>query len=95
MLNDDLLNREYENVALQAQKYVYQAKLQKCQDAITHLKTRYVTHTKYPGKENVIIIVRKHATSTKDKYDLPYYISRIQRQKTYVKPKWFYRHFPE
>ena len=29
-LNDDLQNREYENVTLKAQKDVYQAKLQKC-----------------------------------------------------------------
>ena len=36
LLNDDLQKREYENVALQAQKNVYQAELQKCQDIITH-----------------------------------------------------------
>ena len=30
LLNDNLQNHEYENVALQAQKNVYQAKLQKC-----------------------------------------------------------------
>ena len=29
---------QYENMALQAQKDVYQAESQKCQDAITHLK---------------------------------------------------------
>ena len=49
LLNDDLQNREYENVALQAQKDVYHAELQKCQDAITHLKTRYVPHARNPG----------------------------------------------
>ena len=60
LLNDDLQNREYENVALQAQRDVYQAELQKCQDIITHLKTCYVTQAKNLGKDNTIIIVWKH-----------------------------------
>ena len=30
LLNDDLKNREYENMALQAQKDVYKEQLQKC-----------------------------------------------------------------
>ena len=42
---------------------MYQAELQKFQDTITHLKARYVTHARNPGKENIIIIVRKHTTS--------------------------------
>ena len=33
---------QYENVALQAQRDVYHAESQKCQDTIIHLKTRYV-----------------------------------------------------
>ena len=78
MLNDDLQNREYENVALQAQKVVYQAELQKCEDIITHLKIRYVPHAGDPGKDNIIIIVRKHTTPANDKFhDLPYYFARI------------------
>ena len=86
LLNDDLKNRDnqiqaiqYKNVALQAQRDVYQAELKKCQDIITHLKTRYVPHAKDPRKDNIIIIVQKHTTSANDKYhDLPYYVSRIQ-----------------
>ena len=35
--NDDIKNREYENVALQAQRHVYQAQLEKCQDQIRDL----------------------------------------------------------
>ena len=57
LLNDDLQNREYENVALQAQRDVYQTQLQKCQDTIIHLKTRYVDHARDSGKDNIIIIV--------------------------------------
>ena len=96
LLNDDLENRQYENVALQAQRDVYQAQLQRCQDTITHLRTRYVDHARDPGKDNIIIIVRKHTTSANDKYhDLPYYVARIQRRKRYVKLRWFDRHFPD
>ena len=57
LFNDDLQKREYENVALEAQRDVYQAELQKCQDIITHLETRYVPHAKNLGKDNIIIIV--------------------------------------
>ena len=96
MLNDDLQNREYENVALQARKDVYQAELQKCQDTITHLKTLYVPHAKNLGKDNIIIFVWKHTVSAKDKYhDLPYYVARIQWRKRYVKLRWFDQHFSD
>ena len=96
MLNDDLKNCDYEKVVLQAQKGVYQAELQKYQDIITHLETRYVPHAKNPGKDNIVIIVRKHTTPANDKYDgLPYYVARIQRRKRYVKLRWFDRHFPD
>ena len=102
LFNDDLKNRDnqiqaiqYESVALQAEKDVYQAELQKCQDTITHLETRYVPHPKNPGKDNIIII-RKHTPSANDKFhDLPCYIARIQRRKRYVKLRWFDRHFPD
>ena len=40
LINDDLQNREYEHVALQAQRNVYQVQLQRCQDTIIHPRTR-------------------------------------------------------
>ena len=83
-------------VVRSAQRYVYQAELQKYQDIITHLETRYVPHAKNPGKDNIVIIVRKHTTPANDKYHgLPYYVARIQRRKRYVKLRWFDRHFPD
>ena len=89
LLSDDLQGRnnqihaiKYEKVALQAQRDVYQAQLQKCQDTIIHLKTRYVDHARDSGKDNIIIIVRKHTRPANDKYhDLPCYVTRIQRHK--------------
>ena len=103
LMNDDLQGRDnqiwpikYENVALQAQRYVYQAQLQRYQDTITRLRTRYVDHARDPGKDNIIIILRKHTKPANDKFHgLPYYIARIQRRKRYVKKKWFVRHFPD
>ena len=80
LMNDDLQDCDnqiqsikYENAALQVQRDVYQAQLQRCQDTITHLKTDYVDHARDPGKGNIIIIVRKHTTPANDKYhDLLY-----------------------
>ena len=70
---------QYENVALQAQRDVYQTQLQKCQDTIIHLKTRCVPHARDPGKNKNIIIVLKHATPAGDKFhNLAFYVARIQ-----------------
>ena len=67
LLNDDLQNCDnqtqaihYENVALQAQRDVYQTQLQRCQDAITHLRTRYVDHARDPGKGNYCHCTKTH-----------------------------------
>ena len=59
-MNDDLQDRDnqiqaikYENVALQAQRDVNPVELQKCQDNITHLRTRYIDHVRDPSKDNI------------------------------------------
>ena len=77
---------QYENAALQAQRDVYQAHLQRCQDTISHLRPSYVDHAKDPRKYSIIIIIRKHTMPANDKYyNLPYYVARIQRRKRYAK----------
>ena len=87
---------QYQNLTLQAQRDVYQAELQKCQDPITHPKTRYISHARDLCKDIIIIIVRTRTTPANDKFhDLPYYVARIQRRKRYVKLKWFDQHFPD
>ena len=81
LLNDDLKDREHDNVALQAQRDVYKEQLQKCQDIITHLKKRYVPHAKDPDKDNIVMIIEKNTTPEEDEfYEYPYYIARIQRR---------------
>ena len=83
-------------MALQPERDVYQTHLQKCQDTIIHLWTRYVDHARDSGKDNISIIVRKYTEPANDKFhDLPYYVVRIQRRKRYVKLGRFDRHFPE
>ena len=72
LLNDNRKNHDnqiqaiqYENVALQAQRDVYKDQLQKCEDIIAHLRTRYVDHAKDPGKDNIVMIIEKNTENTK------------------------------
>ena len=95
-MKDDLQAIKYENVAFQAQRDVYQAQLQGCQDTITHLRTRYLDYARVPGKDSVIINVRKHTASVNDKFhDLPYHITKMQWRKRYIKLRWLDRYFPD
>ena len=61
---------------------------------IIYLKTLYIDHARDPGKDNIIITVRKYTTPANDKFpDLLYYVARTQRRKRHVKLRWFDRHF--
>ena len=72
MLNDDLKNREHDNVALQAQRDVYKEQLEKRQDIITHLKKCHVLHAKDLGKDNIVMIIEKNSTPEEDGfYEFP------------------------
>ena len=60
LLNNYLQNREYEKVALQAQRDVYQAQPQNCQDQIRDfIINRHVPRVNDPGKDNVVMIIEK------------------------------------
>ena len=90
LLNNDLKNREHENVPLQAQRDVYKEQLQKCQDTITHLKKRHVLHAKGPGKDNIVMITEKNTTPKEDEfYEFRYYVAWIQRRFINTKKRWF------
>ena len=87
---------EYENVGLQGETTAYQAQLQVSQNRITELVERHVDHCRNTSKDNIVTIVRKPTTPENDKYhNFPYYISRFQRRKQYVKLRWLARHFPD
>ena len=95
MLNDDLKNREHDNVALQAQRDVYKEQLQKCQDIIVHLRTRYVDHAKDPGKDNIVMIIEKNTAPEEDEfYEYPYCIAKVQRRFINTKRRWFKAQYP-
>ena len=55
-------------MALQVQRDVYKDQLQKCQDIITHLRTRYVDHAEYPGKNSIVMIIEKNTTPKEDEF---------------------------
>ena len=85
---------QHENVALQAQRDVYQAKLRRCQDQIRDLIiNRHVPRGNDPGKDNIVMIIEKN-TTPEEFYEYPYYITRIQPQFTATKKRWFRAQYP-
>ena len=95
MLNDNLKNREHDNVALQIQRDVYKYQLQKFQDIIAHLWTHYVDHAKNPGKGNIVMIIEKNAALEEDEfYEYHYHIVRIQQRFIKTKRRWFKAQYP-
>ena len=73
---------KYENVALQAQRDVYQAQLLRCQGQIRNIIiNRCVPRANNPGKDNIVMVVEKNTTPEEDDfYEYPYYIAKIQRR---------------
>ena len=102
LLNNDLQERDnqiqatkYENVALQAQRYVYQAQLQRCQDQICDLIINHVPRASDPGRDNIVMTFEKNTNPEEDQfYEYPYYIARIQRQFISTKRRWFRAQYP-
>ena len=103
MLCDDLQNRDnhiqaiqHENIALQAQRDVYQAQLQRCHNHIRDLIINlHVLCANDPGKDNIVMIIEKNATPEEDEfYEYPYYNARIQRMFISTKRRWFRAQYP-
>ena len=89
LLNDDLQNREQENVALQEQRDVYQSQL--CDLTINC----HVPPAKDPGKGNIVMIIEKNtAPEEYEFYEYLYYIARIQRRFINTKRRWFKAKYP-
>ena len=81
-------------MALQAQRDVYQAKLQRCQDQIRNLIINsHVPRGNDPGKDNIVMIIEKN-TTPEEFYEYPYYITIIQPQFTTTKTGWFRVQYP-
>ena len=103
LLNDDLTELdcriqklEFDNVALQAQRDVYESQLQKCQDRIQDLmQNRHVPRAEDPGLDTIVMIIEKNSTPEQDEfYEYPYYIARIQRRYAVTKKRWFRAQYP-
>ena len=80
-------------MALQAQSNVSNDQLEKCQNIITHLKTRHVPHPKDPDKDNIAI----EKNTAPEKYEFceySYFIVRIQRCFINTKRRWFKAQHP-
>ena len=103
LLNDDLQEQDnriqaiqHENVALQAQRDVYQTQLQRFQDQIHDLIINcQVPRANDPGKDNIVMIIEKNTTPEEDEfYEYPYYIERNQRRFINTKRRWFRAQYP-
>ena len=87
---------EFDNVALQAQRDVYESQLQKCQDRIQDLmQNRHVPKAEDRGLDTIVMIIEKNSTPEQDEfYEYPYYIARIQRRFAVTKKRWFRTQYP-
>ena len=88
----DLVNNGLQDIAYE--KFDLELEIRAKDYEIQHLKQRYVDHSINAGKDNIIIIIRKHTKESDDKYhNLPYHIALILRCKRYVRLCWVKRHF--
>ena len=84
LLNDNLARShrqlEYTNTGFQGEIRAKDQEIARRERENAMLRERYVDHCQDPGKDNVVMIARKHTCKDDDKhFEYPYYISRIQR----------------
>ena len=102
LLNDDLTGSqeharqlEYNNTGLQGEIRAKDQEIDRRREEIAELRERYVDHCRDPGKDNLVVITRKHTCEPDDKhFEYPYYISRIQRRVISKKRRWLLDQFP-
>ena len=87
---------QYENVTLQAQRNVYQAQLQRCQEQVYDvIINRHVTRANDSGKDKIIMVIEKNTIPEEDEiYEYSYYIARIQRRFINTKRQWLRVQYP-
>ena len=103
LLDDDLTESqdlvrqlEYNNTGLQGEIRAKDQEIVRRQLEIAELRERYVDHCRDPGKDNLVLITRKHTCEPDDKhFEYPYYISRIQRRVISTKRRWLLDQFPD
>ena len=103
LLDDDLTESqeharllEFNNTGMQGEIRAKDEEIVRRQAEIAELRERYVDHCRDPGKDNLVVITRKHTCESDDKhFEHPYYISRIQRRVISKKRRWLADQFPD
>ena len=102
LLDDDLTESqdlvrqlEFSNTGMQGEIRAKDQEIARRQLEIVELRERYVDHCRDPGKDNLVVITRKHTCEPDDKHEYPYYISRIQRRVISTKRRWLLDQFPD
>ena len=103
LLDDDLAGSqeharqlEFNNTGLQSEIRAKDQEIVRRQAEIAELRERYVDHCRDPGKDNLVVITRKHTCEPDDKhFEYPYYISQIQRRVSSTKRRWLLDQFPD
>ena len=103
LLDDDLTESqeharllEFNNTGMQGEIRAKDEEIVRRQAEIAELRERYVDHCRDPGKDNLVVITRKHTCESDDKhFEYPYYISRIQRRVISTKRRWLADQFPD
>ena len=103
LLDDDLTESqdlvrqlEFSNTGMQGEIRAKDQEIARRQLEIVELRERYVDHCRDPGKDNLVVITRKHTCEPDDKhFEYPYYISRIQRRVISTKRRWLLDQFPD
>ena len=101
LLDDDLTESqdlvrqlEFSNTGMQGEIRAKDQEIARRQLEIVELRERYVDHCRDPGKDNLVVITRKHEPDDKH-FEYPYYISRIQRRVISTKRRWLLDQFPD
>ena len=103
LLSDDLVLEQeharqlkYNNTGLRGEIRAKDQEIYRRREEIVELRERFVDRCRDPGKDNLVVITRKHTCEPDDKhFEYPYYISRIQRCKISTKRRWLLTQFPE
>ena len=103
LLDDDLTESqeharqiEYNNTGLQGEIRAKDQEIARREIELAQVRERHVDRCRDPGKDNVIVIFRKHTTDEDDEhFEYPYYISRIQRRAISIKRRWLLDQFPD
>ena len=101
LLDDDLTESreharqiEYNNTGLQGEIRAKDQEIARRETELAQVRERHVDRCRDPGKDNVIMIFRKHTTDEDDAhFEYPYYISRIQRRAITTKRRWVREQF--